>query len=216
MVAFGGIDPSDHCRYLAALADKTMIGRMSPRRRSRPIRRALTWSIIILVVGVLIWILNLLKRPAATVVDLSSDVSSKDAVQSVKLVGTYFSFEYPSDWRLNRHEQAAPPRYLERAQVTIGEPHPYRFVMAVETPTGPLEEIPAIQARRRDLNGQYDETTRTVDGQRVVEFIRRDGGFERTLFWIQRGRLYTVSLTSTIKTDGDAVFNQYVSSIILP
>lgn len=193
-----------------------MIGLMSRKRRPRHVRRWVALSVALLVIGLIIWFISLLRYPAVSIVDVSRSPTKAESVHQIKLAGTYFSFEYPSDWKLNWHEQASLPRYLEKAQTTVAEPYPYRFVMSVETSVSPLAEVPSVQVRRRDLNGQYDETTRPVSGQTAVEFVRRDKEFERTLFWMQAGRLYTVSLTSTSNVDGDMIFNQYVSSIILP
>lgn len=193
-----------------------MIGLSGRRRRPRRWRRWVLLSAALLLIGLIIWFIMMMRRPAVSIVNVVSSPLAAESIHQVQLVGTLFTFSYPSDWKLNWHELASPPRYLEKAQTTVAEPHPYRFVISVETSVGPLAEVPSVQARRRDLNGQYDETTRQVSGQTAVEYIRRDKEFERTLFWIQAGRLYTVSLTSPVAVDGDAIFNQYVSSIILP
>lgn len=180
-------------------------------------RRRWRWLLLslLLIIICLIWALILLLRwPAAAIVEINESAYQAAPITMVPLVGTYFSFSYPSDWELDAHDQVAPPRFLEKAQVSVAKPHPYRFVVSVETPTEAFAEIPAVQSRRLNVSGPYRETSRQVSGRTMAEFVLESGGYERTLLGLIGGKLYVASLTSPNRTgDGDALFEQYVSSL---
>lgn len=176
--------------------------------------RRLVWPFA-LAIGCLIWaVILLLRQPASSMVQVDGSNVEPEAVTMLSLDGDYFDLQYPSSWKLNWHEREPSKEFLERAQLTIAQPHPYRLVASVEKQELPFDEIPSVQARRRDANGDYDERVRNIAGHKAVEFVlTNSAAFERTLFWIQAGRLYVLSLTSpTNADDADQLFDTYVES----
>lgn len=171
---------------------------------------------LLIVLGCVIWaFIIMLRWPGMARVELPAG-STEDELTRNTLDGHYFSFDYWSSWALNFHDQAGDNVYYERAQVSIAEPRPYRLVVSAERLTQSFDELPAVQSRRRDLSGQYEEGSRTVSGQSAVEFWLTAGSFERTIFLVKGGKLYVASLTSpTAGSDGEQIFTDYVDSLVI-
>jgi len=182
-------------------------------------RRRWRWLILplALAMGCLIWaFIIMLRWPAVATVQINQSIYEAEPITSIPVVGTFFSLAYPSNWELDYHDQTASARFREKFQVSVAKPHQYRFVVSVETPTEAFDSIPAIQSRRLDLSGEYDEGLRQVAGRTMTEFWLESGGFERTVFWLNSGKLYVASLTSPNRTgEGDALFDQYVATLSL-
>lgn len=116
--------------------------------------------------------------------------------------GKYISFQYPNSYYLQTKESSSSA-VLEKV-ILLGSETSLRKLAVTATKiinTDSLEEISGVQARRLKPK-TYQEKPLDVFGKYGILFEKKEGGYEKTAFFLEDQILFTIALTS-VNRDND-------------
>lgn len=122
------------------------------------------------------------------------EVKKADVTGLKKYDGKLISFSYPDKYDLREGEvkDVAGESWLLIGKSQV----PYQITIGIkDSPEKDINDISAVQFRRLKAD-VYQESITGLDGLRAVYFKKKDGG-ELTVLTIDKGKLISLSLTST-------------------
>lgn len=130
--------------------------------------------------------------------------------------GKYISFRYPNSYNLQTNESFSSG-ILEKVILLGSGASSTKLAVTAAKMTGndSLEEVSGIQMRRLKPEA-YQESPLDISGKKGILFEKKEGGYEKTAFFLEGQVLFTLSLTSAnMDNDLSADFDSIVKELAL-
>jgi hypothetical protein len=150
------------------------------------------------------------KQAMAKILDRDPIIDAKAPRQWKTYDGKYISFSYPTD--ANVYKNTPPASILESFAIGILNP---RINLTVQVATGAsVDDYPAVVLRRED-NIYKGPTSLTLRGARGVVFSKDSDGAEKSGFFQENGRIYSIVVSGYQTEDVEEFYDQVYKSIRL-
>ena len=137
--------------------------------------------------------------------------TNKNANGSINYSSRYISFSYPA--AADVHKVDILPPLLENFQFGIRSPQVKISILVAETQSpNNLSEYPAVTLRQsqKDI---YKQTTKVIDGNSGLEFIKKTDMVEKSSFFLHKGLVYSIVATGFDMRDTDDLYTKTFSSM---
>ena len=134
--------------------------------------------------------------------------------------GKYASFLYPAAAKIYRQmlngKEAENKGALESFMFDLDSPKAYVVAEVIQAPSSivNLSDYPSVSIRQTQKDQYSEVAVQTLDGINGLGFKKTgDTGFEKTMFFLVNGKIYTFSITSVDLKTEEGVAGKILSTL---
>ncbi len=126
--------------------------------------------------------------------------------------GKYARYEVLDTYRLEKTQGTVATPGEDR-QVLVSASSPVRIISVSVRPSAGTDRESDFKARKLSPK-VYRESVRTIEGARVVQMSKVEGGYEEVVFWPRAGKVAVIAMSTSSgsREEFDAEFAQLIAS----